>query len=102
MHDFANTETGAGMQKNDTSSFKEAMLKKCPWYFDLLDVFKDQALASPQITNESSMNLLHSDESSTTECDGNDFNEDADDELYDIDCTDNDKKTGYRWKWGML
>jgi hypothetical protein len=50
-HDFAHTETGAGLQKEDEGSFRDAVLKKCPWYYDLLEIFQDRASARPILTN---------------------------------------------------
>ena len=49
--DFANTETGAGLQENDRGAFDDAVLQKCPQYFDLLDVFSDRASSKPKATN---------------------------------------------------
>lgn len=44
-HDFANTETGAGLHKTDTGSFKEATLKKCKWCDELEPTAKGRAPA---------------------------------------------------------
>lgn len=49
-HDFANTATGEGLKEGDTSSFKEAVEKLCPNYFDLLEVMGDRASAKPKAT----------------------------------------------------
>ena len=55
-HDFANTETGAGLEEHDKGSFDDAVTKKCPWYFDLLDCFEDRANARPRITTDEMFN----------------------------------------------
>ena len=62
-HDFANTETGAGLDEHDKGSFDDAVTKKCPWYFDLLDCFEDRANARPRITTDEMFNTDHDDES---------------------------------------
>jgi hypothetical protein len=61
-HDFAFTETGAGLkEKDDATDFNEAVLKKCPWYFDLLPIFQDRASAKPKMTSDE-LDLSDSDE----------------------------------------
>ena len=50
--DFAERETGQGLQENDPGAFKDAILKKCKYYFDLKDVMGDRAAAKAKITNE--------------------------------------------------
>jgi hypothetical protein len=62
-HDWSNTETGAGLQEKDKRSFDQALLHKCPFYFDLLPVFGDRASAKPSATsNEDLSSSLGSDD----------------------------------------
>ena len=42
-HNFAESETGAGLQEHDPSSFEEAVLKKCKYYYILKDIMIDRA-----------------------------------------------------------
>jgi len=49
-HDFANTETGAGLMEKGT--FKEEVEKMCPFYYDLLDVMGDRSAARPKVTSD--------------------------------------------------
>lgn len=49
---WAHTETGAGLRETDHGTFKEALIKKFPYYFELYDVFSDRASARPCLTNE--------------------------------------------------
>eukprot|EP00980_Cylindrotheca_fusiformis_P022064 scaffold8960_cov91-Cylindrotheca_fusiformis.AAC.4 len=51
-HNFATSETGAGIQARDgVSSFQEIVKKKCPYYYDLLEIMGDRASSQPQCTN---------------------------------------------------
>lgn len=51
-HDFANTETGAGIKQNEgEKTFADAVMKICPYYYDLFDVMADRASAKPKATN---------------------------------------------------
>ena len=50
-HDFANSETGAGLQSSDPGSFEDAVKRHCSLYYDLLPVFGDRAGAKPKATN---------------------------------------------------
>lgn len=47
-HDFANTETGAGLEENDIGSFDEAVQKHCSMYYDLLPIMGERASAKPK------------------------------------------------------
>jgi hypothetical protein len=52
-HDFATTETGAGLVENDQEdTFKKAVEKKCPYYKDLLPLFEDRASAKAHCTSD--------------------------------------------------
>lgn len=64
-YDFANTETGQGLQENEKGEFDDAVLKKCQYYFDLLEIFGDRASAKPKVT--SADNLESSDEDNDEE-----------------------------------
>jgi hypothetical protein len=47
-HNWANA-TGAGIKETDgESSFEEIVRKRCPYYFDLLDVMVDEPLPLPK------------------------------------------------------
>ena len=50
-YDFANTETGQGLQINDKNSFDDAVCGLCTQYFDLFDVFHDRASSKPSCQN---------------------------------------------------
>ena len=50
-YDFANTETGQGLQSNDKNSFDDAVRGLCTQYFDLFDVFHDWASSKPSCQN---------------------------------------------------
>ena len=62
-YDFANTETGAGLMTEDKVVFDEAVMQKCPNYFDVLEIFADRASSKPRATNMD--NSLASSESDT-------------------------------------
>jgi hypothetical protein len=48
---FATSETGAGLQETDEGTFNDAVKKKCPYYFDLLDIMSDRASSKPKATS---------------------------------------------------
>jgi hypothetical protein len=50
-HIFATSETGAGTREQDEESFKEAVMRKCPFYYDLLEVMSDMASSKPKATS---------------------------------------------------
>jgi hypothetical protein len=63
-HDFANSETGAGLLATDNVvTFDKLIEKRCQYYEDLLPIFQGRASARARITNS---NL-----------DDDDFDEDA-------------------------
>ena len=49
-HDFANSQTGAGIEEGDPHSFDEAIVKKCVHYFDLLEIMGFRSGAKPMAT----------------------------------------------------
>jgi len=51
-HDFANSETGAGLKRQSEGTFNDAIRQKCPWYFELFPIFQDRASARAKLTNE--------------------------------------------------
>ena len=61
-HDWSHTETGEGLRENDKGSYEEALLKKCPWYFDLIDIFQDRANARPNFTMDEMFSSFESDD----------------------------------------
>jgi len=58
------TETAAGLRDGDEGTFKDAVLRKCPWYHDVLDVFKDRASAKPKVTSDNLDGFTEEDEES--------------------------------------
>jgi hypothetical protein len=50
-HIFATSETGAGVKADDEGNFKEIVEKKCPYYYDLVDIMSDRASAKPKATS---------------------------------------------------
>lgn len=83
-HDFANTETGQGLQENDKGEFDDAVTKKCQYYFDLLEIFGDRASAKPKVTSADNLDSSEedddeeeSDEESEEELDDDDDNPDS-------------------------
>jgi hypothetical protein len=50
-HTFATSETGAGIKENDEGTFTAAVKKKCPFYYDLLDIISDRASSKPKVTS---------------------------------------------------
>jgi hypothetical protein len=50
-HEFATSETGAGIKENDEGTFEAAVKKKCPYYYDLLDIMSDRASSKPKATS---------------------------------------------------
>jgi hypothetical protein len=51
-HSFATSETGAGiMESNGNAHFKDLLIKKCPYYYDLMDVMADRASSQPKCTS---------------------------------------------------
>jgi hypothetical protein len=61
-HDWSHTETGEGLRETDKGSYEEALLKKCPWYFDLVDIFQDRANARPHYTTDNMFGDTDSDD----------------------------------------
>eukprot|EP00977_Amphora_coffeiformis_P023604 scaffold13773_cov76-Amphora_coffeaeformis.AAC.1 len=52
-HDFATSETGAGIfDKEGEGTIKDAVLKICPYYYDLLPIMSERASAKPKATSE--------------------------------------------------
>jgi hypothetical protein len=51
-HAFATSETGAGiMEKDGETNFRDIVERKCPYYYDLLEVMQDRASAQPKVTS---------------------------------------------------
>lgn len=67
-HDCSNTDTGAGLKEMDEGTFKDVVLKKCPWYFNLLPIFADLTSAKPRMTTDD----LDSSSSGMDDADSND------------------------------
>ena len=61
-HDFANTETGQGLQENNWGEFDDAIRHKCPYYFDLVEIFGDRASAKPKATSHDNLDSSDDDE----------------------------------------
>jgi hypothetical protein len=62
-HDWAG-QTGAGVREDDPQSFNDYVLKKCPYYFDLLEVMEDRSTARPKMTSDTLGSYSDSDDSS--------------------------------------
>ena len=73
-------QTGAGVKEDDPGQFNDYILKKCPYYFDLLPVMQDRATAHPLMTSESMEN--------EHENDNRNSNDDDDFAIEDIICED--------------
>mmetsp|Transcript_3235 Transcript_3235/g.7536 ORF Transcript_3235/g.7536 Transcript_3235/m.7536 type:complete len:433 (+) Transcript_3235:43-1341(+) len=63
---FVNSETGAGVKARSEGEFTDAVLAKCPHYYDLYDVFIDRASFKPKATNK---HLQDSDSSEMSDID---------------------------------
>ena len=50
-HIYATSETGAGVKENDTARFDEVVKRKCPHYYDILEIMQDRASSKPKATN---------------------------------------------------
>jgi hypothetical protein len=51
-HDFATSETGAGIiEKDGDTRFRDLVTRKCPFYYQLLDVVCDRASSEPACTS---------------------------------------------------
>jgi len=50
-HDFANTETGVGLQETDRGNFQDIVRKRFSYYFHLLEIFGDRASSKPKVTS---------------------------------------------------
>ena len=52
-HNFAESETGAGILKNDgESTFQDLVKKRCPFYYDIYDIMIDWASTRPKATSD--------------------------------------------------
>lgn len=79
-HDWTTTVTGAGLEQNDKGSFNDAVLKKCVFYFDLLEIMGDRASTQPRATSKDNLD--------------SDFDLDSgDDEYYDVSQGDDNTTT---------
>lgn len=83
-HDWRFTVTGAGLQETDRGNFEDAILKRCPWYFDLTDIMADRASAKPVLTT------LELDSNSTV--DPSEKNDSASDSDDDDESSDEDEE----------
>jgi hypothetical protein len=54
-HDFATSETGAGLEVNDKGSFADKLRQKCPFYDELLEHFDDRASATAKATSDDNL-----------------------------------------------
>ena len=67
------SDTGAGLKATDPEgSFKEAVEKKCPWYFDLIEVMQDRASVRATATNMEGLSSVDNSEGSDDTGDDND------------------------------
>ena len=56
-HDFATSVTGAGLKDNDEGKFEDLVKKKCPYYYDLLEIMQDRASSKPKLTSYEAENI---------------------------------------------
>ena len=58
-HDFATSETGAGIQESQGSEkFEDLVKAKCPYYYHLVDIMADRSGTEPKITNRNPSDLM--------------------------------------------
>ena len=50
-HNFATSETGAGLEEANGETFQDMVRKKCQYYYELLEIMGDRAGTEPRITN---------------------------------------------------
>ena len=61
-HDFANTETGVGLQETDRGNFQDIVRKRFPYYFDLLEIFGDRASSKLKVTSYDDLSEISEEE----------------------------------------
>jgi hypothetical protein len=80
-HDFANTETGQGLQENNWGEFDDAVRRKCPYYFDLLEIFGDRASAKPKATSNDNLDSSEEEDGASKDLDlfsvGSEYDDDS-------------------------
>ena len=74
--DFADTQTGIGLQENDPDNWEHAILLRCKFYHELHPVWIDRASMRPLMTTEDMLNY-NSDDSSLNSSDDDDSDDDA-------------------------
>ena len=50
-HMFATSEAGADIKENDEGTFTTAVKRKCPYYYDLVDIMSDRTSSRPLATS---------------------------------------------------
>ena len=106
-HDFHFSKTGVGVEADEPyESFRAKLMAKCPFYFDLEEVFASRAGFNPKMTSKkltatdldfSSSESGASDDSESKDANydnGEEHDYDTDDPLDDRVCTPNLKSTG--------
>jgi hypothetical protein len=78
-HDFAHSETGAGLKETDEGTFNEALQKKCKYYFDLKPIIQDRASAKALLTSDDIADDTGTISSSSSEDNSFDSTDDDDD-----------------------
>ena len=46
-----NVGPGAGLKEEDEGTFEDAVRKKCPYYYELVDIMSDRASSKPKVTS---------------------------------------------------
>ena len=86
-HNFATSETGAGIKDSDEGRFEDLVRKECSVYYDILDVMQDRASCKPKATNYEDFTV--DDEIEMLECTGN--TNDANDACSEMSGDDDDR-----------
>jgi len=88
-HDFANTETGVGLQETDRGNFQDIVRKRFPYYFDLLEIFGDRASSKPKVTSYDDLSETSEEEDSE---EGEEENEDDEGGIKEVKARDELKR----------
>ena len=83
-YDLTTTETGASLQAIGMGTFEDSIHKICPYYFDLMEVFGDQASAKPKVTSTEKLDSSEEEQSElNNDYDMNDDEEKVEQEMED-------------------
>ena len=100
--DWETSVTGAGILEADGEmTFRQTIIERCYYYFDLKDVFADRAGFVPSVTNKTNLLFSSDEEANDTSLD-EDEDEDVgvyDTENEDKEIADNEKETTRKADW---